>query len=420
MRKTAKSLTRKLSVYFGGIALLVAAILYLLSIVILYWVEDELNRRTLEQIAPSAQTAFEQGASSPLILSTTITAYNDASSLPEEYQAITDLPLGFLDELHDTFKEDIFILRSQYSRGEATHPLILVMDAEKVELSRGEWSSISLVILAVTLMLFALFGFAITLLTRRLIAPIRAISDQLEDSEGDRRFRVSKDATLEFHALTASLNHYQQEIAQLIRREQAFSRYASHELRTPLTIIQGASRLLEQEGNPEFLKRQRHRIAKAAGNMQQIIDALLSLVKQERGLNTAELRALDEKELRQILAEVEPLASQKQIQLSLTLDATPQIAPSEAVLRMLMINLLNNAINASDSGRITIGVDEKGIWVKDQGRGMSSSDSRPQGHGLGLEIVEALCQRYQWRFSLSNDNEGCIARLHFPVSSDAP
>nr|WP_244952094.1 HAMP domain-containing sensor histidine kinase [Shewanella insulae] len=413
-------MTRKLSVYFGGIALLVAAILYLLSIVILYWVEDELNRRTLEQIAPSAQTAFEQGASSPQILSTTITAYNDASSLPEEYQAITDLPLGFLDELHDTFKEDIFILRSQYSHGEATHPLILVMDAEKVELSRGEWSSISLVILAVTLMLFAMFGFAITLLTRRLIAPIRAISNQLEDSEGDRRFRVSKDATLEFHALTDSLNHYQQEIAQLIRREQAFSRYASHELRTPLTIIQGASRLLEQEGNPEFLKRQRHRIAKAAGNMQQIIDALLSLVKQERGLNRAELRALDEKELRQILAEVEPLASQKQIQLSLTLDATPQIAPSEAVLRMLMINLLNNAINASDSGRITIGVDEKGIWVKDQGRGMSSSDNRPQGHGLGLEIVEALCKRYQWRFSLSNDNEGCIASLHFPVSSDAP
>lgn len=67
MQKTAKSLTRKLSFYFGGIALLVAAILYLLSIFILYWVEDELNRRSLEQIAPSAMAAFEQGAESPLV-----------------------------------------------------------------------------------------------------------------------------------------------------------------------------------------------------------------------------------------------------------------------------------------------------------------------------------------------------------------
>ncbi|TVP13284.1 sensor histidine kinase [Shewanella sp. KCT] len=419
MQKTAKSLTRKLSFYFGGIALLVAAILYLLSIVILYWVEDELNRRTLEQIAPSAQTAFQQGAESPLVLSTTIVAYNDAASLPDEYQGIADLPVGFLDELHDTFKEDIFIFRGQYGEGEATHPLILVMDAEQVELSRNEWNNISLVILAVTLMLFALFGFAITLLTRRLIAPIRAISEQLEDSEGDQSFRVSKDATQEFHALTASLNHYQQQIAQLIRREQAFSRYASHELRTPLTIIQGASRLMEQEGKPEFMQRQRSRITKAASNMQHIIDALLSLVKQEKGLSSPDLRPLQEKELRQILAEVEPLASQKQIQLSLTLDATPQIAPSEAVLRMLLINLLNNAINASDSGHIDISVDDEGISVKDQGRGMISSDTRPQGHGLGLEIVEALCQRYQWRFSLSNYNKGCIARLHFSASSHA-
>lgn len=420
MQQTAKSLTRRLSLYFGAIALLVAAILYLLSVTILYWVEDEINRRALEQIVPSAQTAFEQGARSPLILSTNITAYNDLSLLPKDYQPMAELPVGFLDELHDTFKEDIFIYRGEYQAQGLTLPLLLVMDAAQVELSSNEWRSISLVILAVTLMLFALFGFAINRLTHRLIAPIQAISKQLESPDAERPFQVSNDATQEFHALTASLNYYQQQIAQLLRQEQAFSRYASHELRTPLTIIQGASRLLEQEGNPEFFKRQRKRIATAASNMQHTIDALLSLVKQEKGLLASNTRTLTEKELSQIINEIQPLADHKAIELRLILNATPQIAPSEPVLRMLLINLLNNAINASDTGCIEISIDTDGISVRDQGRGMSTLDTQPQGHGLGLEIVEALCQRYQWRFSLTNGDTGCIATLHFPAAPDAP
>ncbi|SQH75033.1 protein of unknown function, might belong to Sensor histidine kinase [Shewanella benthica] len=49
--------------------------------------------------------------------------------------------------------------------------------------------------------------------------------------------------------------------------------------------------------------------------------------------------------------------------------AEPEIQPSPPVLRMLLINLLQNAINASDSGIITLEVCQSCIKVVDQGHG---------------------------------------------------
>jgi len=80
----------------------------------------------------------------------------------------------------------------------------------------------------------------------------------------------------------------------------------------------------------------------------------------------------------------------------------------------LLINLLNNAINASDSGVVGIEVDQDCIRVTDHGTGLNESEQAPQGHGLGLLIVDALCQRYDWGFNLSPaPKAGCIATLEF-------
>ncbi|QYJ86683.1 HAMP domain-containing histidine kinase [Shewanella mesophila] len=412
-QKSASSLTRKMTLYFSAIALLVGAILYLLSLSLLNWVEDELNRRTLVQMAPSAISAFQAGAQSPLAIGTTIQAFNDLKELPPSFEAAKKLPVGFIDEVHDVFTQDMFIYRTQYQQNNQLVPLVLMMNGEQVELSHGEWNNISLFIISVTLLLFVLFGFAITKVTRRLIAPINQLSKQLNQSQGHVTFSVSADATLEFSELARSLNHYEAQIQQLIRQEQAFSRYASHELRTPLTIIQGASRLLQHPKDEAFSTRQRKRIDKAASDMQHTINALLSLVKHEKGINGNTLRQLTAKEIEQVMADLQPLADTKALSIKLTMNASPQISPSSAVFRMLLINLLSNAINASDGGEILIHVNEDSLEVIDKGRGVAASEKTPSGHGLGLEIVEALCQRYQWRFSLVDAEKGCIATLHF-------
>lgn len=98
----------------------------------------------------------------------------------------------------------------------------------------------------------------------------------------------------------------------MIEQEHTFSRYASHELRTPLTIIHGASHLLQHDQSPDFQQRQQQRIIKAAADMQNTVDALLSLVKQEsRQSEPQPQRKLTQAEMETLISTVSELASKK-------------------------------------------------------------------------------------------------------------
>lgn len=413
-RSPANTMASKLSLYFAFIAIVVGATLFVLSQSMLYWLEDELNRRTLQQSAGTAIVQFKHEAKSPLIITTSIRAYNRVDDLPEKYRALAQYPIGFLDEIQNSDFNDLFLYRSEYIQNGERFPLLIVMNAEHVELSPTEWRSINLISLIVMLVLFLLFGFAIIKLTRRLITPITQLSQQLKCTDPNSHFSVPRDSATEFNELADSLNRYRQQNQQLIRQEQAFARYASHELRTPLTVIQGATWLLKQKTEPEYQTRQRDRIAKAATDMQHTIEALLSLVKQEQAKENVKLRVINRSELEHIIEYVRPLAESKNLSITLQMQREPKILPSESVLRMLLTNLLNNAINASDAGVIAIEVDQDSIRVTDHGTGLNESEQSEQGHGLGLLIVDALCQRYDWEFSLSPAPQtGCIATLKF-------
>ncbi|WP_394204447.1 sensor histidine kinase [Shewanella waksmanii] len=413
---SAESLTRKFAIYFTSIALMVGVIIYGLSLSMLYWLEDEVNRRLLEAASVTAINDFQIGATAPLVMTNSITAYNDFAQLPEKYQMLDTLPRGFLDEITGENEQgDIFVYRTDYVAEHTKFPLILIMNADTAELTEHEWQRISVFVFGVTSTLFLLFGYALIKLTKRLIQPISQLSDQLHTGRPKQRFHVPNDAVQEFHQLTASLNSYQIQIEQLIEQEHTFSRYASHELRTPLTIIHGASHLLQHNQAPEFQQRQQQRIIKAANDMQNTVDALLSLVKQESRQSASQLtRLLTESEILKFIDTAAELAQKKSVSIGLNMLAEPEITPPEAVLRMLISNLINNAINASDGGEITITVAENYIDVADQGRGLSETELHQQGHGLGLLIVNALCQRYGWQFDLSDaPTGGCVARLTF-------
>lgn len=411
-KSSVNTMTSKLSIYFAFIAIIIGATLFVLSQAILYWLEDELNRRTLQQSAETAIVQFKHQASSPVIITNSTKAYNRIEDLPQKYHALTQYPLGFLDEIHDAGFEDLFFYHTEYTHDGKRYPLLLIMDAEHVELSSTEWRNINLVSIIVMLVLFVLFGYAITKLARRLITPVTQLSQQLKSTDPKTHFSVPDDAATEFTELASSLNYYRSENELLIRQEQAFAKYASHELRTPLTIIQGATKLLELDGDAKFHCRQRERIAKAATDMNQTIEALLSLVKHEQS-EDANYRVFERAEIEQIIEYLQPLADSKSITVKLVVNAEPKIQPSRPVMRMLLSNLLSNAINASDPGIITVEISKSELRVLDQGSKISEQNKQ-EGHGLGLLIVDALCQRYNWRFSLvSREPTGSIASLNF-------
>ena len=434
---SAVSLPQKLLIYFSAIALMIGLTIYIFMLSLMQWIEDEVNQHELEASAPFAISLFQQGAKQPLQIGLHVQAFYSHDYIPEAYGDLSQFPSGFSGEvvdrdktgfLHEIFsfklfendaqssEKELFLYRSEFLLDGSMQPLFLIMPADNVELSDDEWQSINLFVLGFICVLFLLFGFAIHRLSQRLVAPVEQLVKQLKSPAENPQFVVPEQSAAEFSQLSQSLNDYRQQNEMMIKQEQAFARYASHELRTPITVISGAAKLQEQNNTPEFQARQRDRIQRAAYEMQNTVDALLSIVKQEKGTANNDARTVECAEIEQIIAPLLIAATTKNVSLSLKFMQAPKIKPTPSVLRMLLSNIINNAINASDSGEIVITVDAQQIDITDKGRGLSALESRNENsHGLGLLIVDNLCQRYQWQFSLIDiEPKGCRARFSLP------
>lgn len=411
---TTNTFTTKLSLYFNGIALSIGILVFILSQAGLYWLEDEINKRNLNQSVDYAIEKFQQGAESPLAIGPNIIAYDSLSALPKSLNELKSFPIGFNEEITDDIAPDMFFSHQTFLKNGIQHSLYLTMEADNVELTSREWRHINIASLVVMIILYLAFDFAISKLSKRLVQPVNQLSLQLKSASQDKSFSVPDGSASEFSQLSESLNNYHQQNKQLIKQEQSFARYASHELRTPLTVILGASKLLKRGNDAKFQARQIERICRSAADMQTTIDALLSLVKQEQSKENIQSRRLRTPEVERLLEYLKPLVDSKGLTLTLKMLDEPLIQPSEAVLRMLLSNLLHNAINATESGEISLTIDSNSIEVRDSGSGLSEAESASDGHGLGLQIVDALCQRYNWSFNLIEaEDSGCIASLSF-------
>ncbi|WP_256717783.1 HAMP domain-containing sensor histidine kinase [Shewanella sp. UCD-KL12] len=414
INSSTKTFTNKLSLYFNGIALSIGVLIFILSQAGLYWLEDEINTRNLNQSVDYAIDKFQRGAESPLAIGPNIVAYDSVSDIPKNLGQLGSFPIGFNAEITDDIAQDMFLSHQTFLKDGVKHSLYLTMEADSVELTSKEWRHINIASLVVMIILYLAFDFAISKLSKRLVQPVDHLSSQLKSDNKNKSFSVPGSSASEFTQLADTLNSYHQENQQLIKQEQAFARYASHELRTPLTVILGASKLLKRGGDPQFQTRQTERICKSAIDMQNTIDALLSLVKQEQSKENSQPRRLHAAEIERLLEYLKPLIDSKGLTLVLNLLDEPLIRPSEPVLKMLLSNLLHNAINATESGEITLTISSNLIEVRDSGSGLTEAEHSSNGHGLGLQIVDALCQRYHWDFSLVEaSGGGCIASLSF-------
>ncbi|KPZ68774.1 Sensor protein QseC [Shewanella sp. P1-14-1] len=426
---TARSFVGRLSVYFAFIGVLAAGIIYVTMIFILQWVEDEVSLNNLRESAPYVVKQFQSGTPEPLVLPPNITAFYSTNFIPKKYGQLQNYPLGFNGEINDDSHE-LFLHRDEFLLDGEVVQLYLTMPADNVELSNAQWKSISTFSLLFTLGLLILLGYALIKLSKRLIEPINDLSKQLAKQPLPTTFSVNTSAAKEFGILTDSLNSYRQQNETLIKQEQAFARYASHELRTPLSIVVGAAKLLSKKPDADFQLRQQERITRAAQDMQNTVDALLNIVKQEKSDNSNPPRQLTEQELNQTIETAVNLAKKQHIEVTVNWQGNPYVQPNSAVIKMLLSNLLNNAINArgdnlpdDETSWIKITILDNQIVIEDNGQGLSNIEKGQQqsdmsGHGLGLVIIDTLCHRYNWQFTLkSNDPRGCIATLSLPALS---
>lgn len=200
---------------------------------------------------------------------------------------------------------------------------------------------------------------------------------------------------------------------------EAFSYSVSHDLRAPLRHIAGFVELLHKEAGPTLSEKSLGHlttISESAKRMGTLIDDLLAFSRIGRvALQKTEF-SLDDL-LRGTLRDFEAETIQRQI--SWTIHALPRLKADRALLGMVLVNLISNAMKFSsrrDGAKIEIGcISEKNkdpiIFVRDNGAGFDPkyseklfgvfqrlhSQAEFEGTGIGLAHVARIIHRHGGR-----------------------
>jgi signal transduction histidine kinase len=229
--------------------------------------------------------------------------------------------------------------------------------------------------------------------------------------------------------LARDFDQYLERLRDFIDRERAFTADVSHELRTPLAVINGAVEVLLAEPIEDSRVRQRLlRVARAANEMAELIDALLALAREEAGGARTAVSCSVGEVVNDVADKLKVLYHAKQLSVDVQV-GTEVILPIErALLAIVLGNLIRNAFSYTDRGSIAISVDARGVAVQDTGSGMDQAElervferfyrgAGSRGAGIGMSLVKRICDRYGWRIDLaSTPGQGTRTVLRFSNS----
>jgi signal transduction histidine kinase len=288
--------------------------------------------------------------------------------------------------------------------------------------------------LAVVLLLIYLSSFLTWRKSRQLVSPLVRLADLLRRTPMDdpraarpdfSRVETDADKDNEVGVLVNALRSYSDRLLEFVERERQFTRDASHELRTPLAVIRANLELLSMrsESSPAL-----RRIEDTVEDMDAVIESLLLLARGGNQRLTEEEIIVNDLVFN-LADRLEPLARRKEVDIGLEQESLLHLRAPESVLTMVLTNLVRNAINYSGSGRVKVHVGNYEVLVSDAGRGMSAEEldrimrpfergdgSGEAGHGLGLAIVQRLCEYAGWTLEVASAlDEGTRVRVRFPA-----
>ena len=193
-------------------------------------------------------------------------------------------------------------------------------------------------------------------------------------------------------------------VSQFVNREREFTRDVSHELRTPLSVILAAAdvALLSEDLEPKVAG-QLQRISRTVRNLRAQLEALLILAREQ----PFELDLIDVAALAQQEIDEARVYARQTLRLELEISGSPYVETNEQALRIILRNLLNNAVKYSEEGTVKVLLRDGNLTVSDQGVGMGATTARrflqpffrggdptaQEGMGVGMAIVSRLAGR---------------------------
>lgn len=258
-------------------------------------------------------------------------------------------------------------------------------------------------------------------ISRRALAPVDHIilaAQQISANNLSARLEVPGSGD-ELQRLTETLNQMLKRIEQSLERITRFSADASHELRTPITVMRTRVELALRRPrtaaeNSQTLEQLHTELIQTS----ELLDNLMLLARADSDAEQLRLVPADiHQALTDVLAQVSPIAEEKQIELHAALPEYPVwIAGDPQLLRRLFLILIDNAVKytpasgqvsialEAEDGLITVSITDTGIGISDQDlphvfdrfyRADKARSREMGGSGLGLSIGKWIAEAHK-------------------------
>lgn len=414
MQRT-KRLRRRITLAFLLFGVFLTLILGISLVAALKSIETEILDDILNTELGEFQRQTEAAAHTPGTSHSrsTITIYtaplSEQSNLPEH---VRNLPQGTHDIVLDNHDYRVLV--------EHINDTSYVVQFDDTSIHKREDDFIRLVGLCaiVTLFIALIIGWAVA---DHVIRPIKRLAYQVMafKNQPGETLDLSEFGDDEIGVLARKLKHYHEQLQYLLIREKEFASNVSHELRTPVTSISMAAEVLASKADlsaPEYARIQR--IQRAAGEMSELIETFLILAQ-----------ITDESAYNHVVCAMEPLVNKvieqqrvwlgdKPIKVNVEVNGQLEVAAHGGILSVLVANLIRNAFRHTEKGAVTVSLSPDQLSVSDTGTGIDPVIRTQlfKGHithksgdssriGLGLVIVQRICERYGWQIFLESEKD---------------
>ncbi|BBP57716.1 HAMP domain-containing sensor histidine kinase [Pseudomonas sp. St316] len=314
---------------------------------------------------------------------------------------------------HEVFREQL-----------SYHAMVEIVDGRHYVLlqDQSDFEERERVLFAVVLVGFvlslALAVFLGWVLARRVMAPVVRLARQVRHR--DQLLGLAPPLAPDYAAdevgeLAVAFDATLGRLRQALTRERLFTSDVSHELRTPLMVLATSCELLLE--NPALDQRGRtqvERINRASEEMRELVQTFLMLARAQREDNGMSPRSTLAQVAENLLGVWRAPIESKGLTLIFDPGQTLETLYNATFLTAVMGNLLRNALHYTDQGFIRLSLSATGFVVEDSGVGIPEekreamfepfvrgNEQRGEGLGLGLSLVQRICENQGWTVSLS-------------------
>ncbi|KIH85056.1 sensor histidine kinase [Pseudomonas batumici] len=314
------------------------------------------------------------------------------------------------------------------------HAMVEVVDGRRYVLlqDQSDFEERERVLFAVVLVGFvlalALAVFLGWVLARRVMAPVVRLARQVRHR--DQLLGLAPPLAPDYAAdevgeLAVAFDATLGRLRDALTRERLFTSDVSHELRTPLMVLATSCELLLE--NPALDPRGRNqveRIARASEEMRELVQTFLMLARAQREDASMSPRVSLNRVADDLIGLWRAPIEEKGLRLIVDPGNPLDTRYNATFLHAVMGNLLRNALHYTDRGFIRLSLEPAGFVVEDSGVGIPEekreamfqpfvrgNEKRGEGLGLGLSLVQRICENQGWHVSLTTmQPNGC--RFH--------